>query len=82
MTELAEHYSDEYCKALLGLRAFTGCDSTSASKGKGKVKAIKWMLKDEVILKAAAKLGDEWTLTGEIISSMERLTCRLYVTGE
>ena len=78
ITGLAEHYSDEYCKALLGLHAFTGCDSTSAFKGKGKVRAIKWALKDELILKAAAKLGDDWTLTDEIKTGLERLTCRLY----
>lgn len=78
MTKLTEHYSDEYCKALLGLHAFTGCDSTSAFKGKGKVRAIRCMLKDSIILKASAKLGIEWTLTDEVIIGMERLTCRLY----
>ena len=38
ITELGTHYTSEYCKALLGLHAFTGCDSTSAFKGKGKVR--------------------------------------------
>ena len=78
ITSLGKHYSDEYCKALLGLHAFTGCDSTSAFKGKGKVRAIKWMLKDEKILKAAAALGNDWTLSDDIISGLQRLTCRLY----
>ena len=36
------------------------------------------MIKDEVFLNAAAALGDEWTLAEEVISGMERLTCRLY----
>ena len=78
ITELGAHYSKEYCKALLGLHAFTGCDSTSAFKGKGKVRAMKWMLKDDIILKAAAALGNEWTVSEENITGMERLACRLY----
>ena len=80
ISELGTHYSDEYCKALLGIHVFTGCDSTSAFKGKGKVRAIKWMLKDDLILKAAAALGNEWVLSDEIIAGLERLTCRLYGT--
>ena len=80
ITELGTHYTSEYCKALLGLHAFTGCDSTSAFKGKGKVRAIKYMLKDDIILKAAAKLGDDWKLTDDVVIGMERLTCRLYGT--
>ena len=78
LTELGNHYSDEYCKALLGLHAFTGCDSASAFKGKGKVKAIKLMLKDDQALKAAAALGNDWTLSEDVIDGLQRLTCQLY----
>ena len=34
---------------------------------------MKWMLKDKLILRAAAKVGDEWTLTDEIKTGLERL---------
>ena len=33
ITSLGLNYSEQYCKAVLGLHAFTGCDSTSAFKG-------------------------------------------------
>lgn len=78
ITEIGKHYSEKYCKALLALHAFTGCDTTSAFKGKGKVRAIKWLLKDTIILNALSKLGDTWALSDDVISGLERLVCRLY----
>ena len=41
VTKTAEKYSQVNTAALLGIHAFSGCDSTSALKGKGKVKAIR-----------------------------------------
>ena len=38
VTKIAENHSQVNCAALLGLHAITGCDSTSAFKGKGKCK--------------------------------------------
>ena len=37
ISHLCNHYSQSVCNALLGIHGFTGCDSTSAFKGKGKV---------------------------------------------
>lgn len=62
----------------MGLHAFTGCDSTSAFKGKGKVKAIKLMLKNKDILDAAARLGNEWSISKDTLSTLQQLTCSLY----
>ena len=41
VTELANGLTQEYCTALLALHAFTHCDTTSAFRGKGKVKPMK-----------------------------------------
>jgi hypothetical protein len=62
----------------LGLHAFTGCDSTSAFKGKWKVKAIKLMLKNKDIVDAAARLGNEWSISKDTLSTLQQLTCSLY----
>ena len=40
ITEMAMSFSQVHCSALLGLHAFTGCDSTSAMKGRGKVRPL------------------------------------------
>jgi hypothetical protein len=45
ITKLAQQYQQELCTALLGLHAFTRCDTTSAFKGAGKVKPIKTLQK-------------------------------------
>ena len=41
MNNIAEKFSQEECSALLGLHAFTGCNTCSAFKGIGKIKPIK-----------------------------------------
>ena len=41
VTKIAEKYCQVNCAALLGIHVFTSCDSTSASKGRGKVKGIR-----------------------------------------
>ena len=41
LTHLAAQFGTMKCKALLGLHAFTHCDSTSAFKGKGKAQLTK-----------------------------------------
>ena len=33
--------SEEFCEALIGLHAFTGCDSVGSFSGKGKTKPLK-----------------------------------------
>ena len=78
ITALGKQYSAKFCKALLALHAFTGCDSTSAFKGKGKVKAIKIILKDEQILDALASVGNDWRVSQDILNELQRLTCKLY----
>ena len=78
ITSLGLNYSEQYCKALLGIHAFTGCDSTSAFKGKGKVSRIQLMLKDDLILNACSAIGDSWVLSNNILEVLERLTCRMY----
>ena len=78
ITSLGLNYSEQYCKALLGLHAFTGCDSTSAFKSKGKVRPIQLMLKDKLIINACSALGDSWILSNNILEGLERLTCRMY----
>jgi len=51
------------CTALLGLHAFTHCNSTSAFKGKGKVWQIKLHEKTEKYQKILGALGDHWDVS-------------------
>ena len=45
ISQLAHDFTPLYCNALLGLHAFSSCDTTSAFKGIGKEKLIKLLQK-------------------------------------
>jgi len=78
ISKLAESYSPVFRAALLGLYAFSGCDSTSAFRSKGKVKALKFLEKHEKFHAAFAELGESWTVAEVVVASLEEFTCLLY----
>jgi len=47
ISKLGTALGKEVCKALVGVHAWTGCDSVSSFAGKGKVKAINLIRKNE-----------------------------------
>jgi hypothetical protein len=66
------------CTALLGLHAFTHCNSTSAFKGKGKVRQIKLLEKTEKYQKILGALGDHWDVSNTLENELEAFTCAMY----
>lgn len=76
--KLAQELSPLICDAFLGLHAFTGCDSTSAFRGKGKVKALKIVQKSKHFQKVFSALGESWEVTTETLVVIEEFTCALY----
>ena len=78
MNNIAEKFSQEECSALLGLHAFTGCDTCSAFKGTGKIKPIKVLQKNAKFNDMLARLGDNWEVSDDMFSDAEELTCALY----
>lgn len=67
----------DVCSALVGLHAFTGCDSTSCFVGKGK-KAAFSLMSTPRFRSAMAELGKEWQPTDLLHYECEALTCALY----
>ena len=70
--------SEELRRALPGFHAFTGCDSTSAFAGKGKIKCLKILATDERFLDAFALLGEQPNLNETVAEILEEFTCRIY----
>ena len=68
----------QVCKALLGLHAFTGCDSVSSFAGIGKVKPLKILRKNDEFQEVFARLGEEWPVTEELFGKLEAFVCALY----
>lgn len=69
---------DEVCNALLGMHAFTACDSTTAFSGKGKLPALKLLKKYALYREAFTFLGNEWVLSRDVYDILEQFTCELY----
>ncbi|KAL5014823.1 hypothetical protein ScPMuIL_000962 [Solemya velum] len=78
MTELAQKYTPDYCSALLGVHAYSGCDTTSAFKGVGKIKPIKILEKNPKHCGPLSRLGDNWTVSDDLVAELESFTCALY----
>ena len=62
---------------LLGLYAFTGCDTVSCFSGKGKVSALRLLTSDrhKDTLKCQSS---NWEVSPQFLKSLESLTCSLY----
>lgn len=78
ISKLAETLGKEKCRALLGFHTFTGCDSVSAFKGKGKVKPLDLLLKSDDFVTLFAELGTEWETSESVLPTTERFVCAMY----
>ena len=67
------------CEALLGLHAFTGCDTVSAFAGKGKIAGLN-LLGKGMHLETLQSFGSEWHISADLVSRLEEFTCQLYST--
>ena len=65
------------CTGLLGLHAFTECDTVSCFSGKGKVSALRLLTSDrhKDTLKCQSS---NWEVSPQFLKSLESLTCSLY----
>lgn len=68
----------EVCRALIGLHAYTGCDTVSAFAGKGKASALKLLMNNQETQDTFLKLGQEWDLSLDLLDKLEAFTCVLY----
>ncbi len=59
VTNIAEENTQEWCTAMMTLHCFTGCDSTSAFKGKEKVKPFNALQNATKFLSVLSQLGLE-----------------------
>lgn len=75
---IAQELGPSWCSALLGLHAYTGCDSTSAFVRKGKLAPLRTLRKYEQFLPTLASLGTNSEVTQDQFHELEAFTCLLY----
>ncbi|GFO29333.1 hypothetical protein PoB_005583800 [Plakobranchus ocellatus] len=78
ITDLAATMSKRLCDAIIGLQAFTGCNSTSCFAGKGKLKALKMLQGDQDLQETFSRFGTLETISGQDMQVIETFVCQLY----
>ncbi|KAG1681812.1 hypothetical protein GQR58_011609 [Nymphon striatum] len=78
VTGMSKDFTPMYCAALLGLHAFTRCDTTSAFKGIGKVKPLKLLQQKPRYQEVFQSLGTTWRIPNELYQGLEEFTCNMY----
>ena len=69
---------EQACLALLGLHAFTGCDTVSAFSGKGKAKPVKLMLKENSYINLFNSFGNELSLSEAQHCGLQQFVCGMH----
>lgn len=75
---MAKMLGNEKCEALLGLHAFTGCDTVSSFAGKGKISALNLLHKHPQHIETLRTLGSSWEISDELLIRLESFTCQMY----
>jgi hypothetical protein len=69
---------EDVCKALPGMHAFSGCDTTSSFCGKGKKTFFKFMKKDAAFMSAMTDLGERLDIPTDLLADCEKGVCCIY----
>jgi len=64
--------------SLLGMYSFTGCDTTCALAGKGKLPALKLLKRNPAVQDTCKELGSQWEVTEELYKKCEEFACMQY----
>ena len=78
INKIAHVIGQDVCKALPGLRAFTGCDAVSAFAGIGKVKPLKTLLSKVEYQRMFQQLGEHWLMSEDLLKQLEAFVCDIY----
>ena len=69
---------DKVFNAISGLHESTGCDTVNAFAGKGKVKVLNFVKKNNKLLQFFQVVRNKWTLPEEVYSQAKRFICHFY----
>ena len=77
---LVSRQSEAQCRALPGLHALTGCDSTSAFRGRAKQHALSIILDPNNVAarQAMVSLGLHFDASNDLAKQVERFVCMIY----
>ncbi|KAJ8398217.1 hypothetical protein AAFF_G00430610 [Aldrovandia affinis] len=81
ITKLCQALGDCVCNAVIGMYAYTGCDTLSAFAGCGKLRALKLIMRSEHFQEVFCKLGQSGELSMDLFKKLQAFTCKLYTAS-
>ena len=81
ISKLALSLGEIFCDSLIGLHAFTGCDTVSAFASRGKLNALKLMQRDITYQETFSQVGQSWDVQPQLFEKVQQFTCRMYVAA-
>lgn len=78
INKLASELGEDMCQAMIGIHTFTGCDSVSSLKGKGKVKTFNLVKDNKPFQDLFKSIGQSWILDNISLDDLGRFVCCLY----
>ncbi|KAJ8389319.1 hypothetical protein AAFF_G00121840 [Aldrovandia affinis] len=81
ITKLCQALGDCVCNAVIGMYAYTGCDTLSAFAGRGKLRALKLIMRSEHFQEVFRKLGQSGELSMDLFKKLQAFTCKLYTAS-
>ncbi|KAG0717882.1 hypothetical protein GWK47_053560 [Chionoecetes opilio] len=79
ITTLSRTLGGSVCDSLIGMHAFTGCDTVSAFAGRGKMTTLKQVKMDKTYQDAFHELGRSWEVSPELFEKLQEITCHMYL---
>ena len=80
ITTLSRTLGGSVCDSLIGMHAFTGCDTVSAFAGRGKMTTLKQVKIDKTYQDAFHELGRSWEVSPELFGKLQEITCHMYLS--
>ena len=79
INKLVHLLEDSVCDALVGMHAYTSCDTVSTFAGHGKMGTLKLMKSEKNYQEAFSELGHSWKVSSDLFEKLQEITCHMYV---
>ena len=81
ISKLAWSLGESIYDSLIGLHAFTGCDTVSAFASQRELSALKLMESDITYHETCSQVGKSWDVQPQLSEKVQQFTCRMYVAA-
>jgi hypothetical protein len=82
VASIVDNLGQSVCDGLLGMHAFSGCDSTSRFAGRGKKTVFRLLLENDEFCQAMKSLGEKFDPDAETVKQAEKAICHLYNSAQ